>query len=112
MPRTPTHPLVTRINPAVIKEAFRKPAPSEAGYYILERGKTIVCLRVRKTTVKIGVRHHSRWHPVAPVHTEMSVQEVEDVRMAALQLARPAPGRKGFATRRGPRSIDDPHSAP
>jgi hypothetical protein len=40
---------VTRINPAVIKEAFRKPAPSEAGYYILERGKTLVCLRVRKT---------------------------------------------------------------
>jgi len=96
MPRIPTHPPVTRINPAVIKEAFRKPAPSEVGYYILERGKTLVCLRVRKTTVRIGVRHNSHWHSVAPLHAEMSVQEVEDVRMAALQLARQLQDGKGF----------------
>ena len=67
MPRTPTHPPVPRINPAVVKEAFRKPSESESGYYILEKGKTLVCLRVRKTTVQIGVRHQSRWHPVAPL---------------------------------------------
>jgi len=88
MPRTPTHPPVSRINPAVVKDAFRKPAASDAGYYILEKGKTLVCLRVRKTTVQIGVRHESRWHSVATLHADMSVQEVEDLRMAALYLAR------------------------
>ena len=77
MPRTPSRPPVPRINPAVVKDAFRKPATSEAGYYILE-----------KTSVHIGVRHQSRWHSVAALHADMSVQEVEDVRMSALQLAR------------------------
>jgi len=88
MPRTPSRPRVPRINPAVVKDAFRKPATSEAGYYVLEKGKTLVCLRVRKTSVHIGVRHQSRWHSVAALHADMSVQEVEDVRMSALQLAR------------------------
>ncbi len=88
MPRTPTHPPVPRINPAVVREAFRKPSESESGYYVLEKGKTLVCLRVRKTTVHIGVRHQSRWHPVASLRAEMSVQEVEDLRMAAIHLAR------------------------
>jgi hypothetical protein len=62
----------------------------------LERGKTLVCLRVRKTTVRIGVRHHSHWHSIAPLYAEMSVQEVEDVRLAALQLARQLQDGKGF----------------
>ena len=68
---------------AEVKQAFRKLATSSAGYYILEKGKTLVCLRVRKTTVQIGVRHQSCWHSVATLHAEMSVQEVEDLRRAA-----------------------------
>jgi hypothetical protein len=88
MPRKPAHPPVTRINPATIRDAFRRPAPSDAGYYILEKGRTLVCLRVRKWSVKIGVRQHSRWYSVPPVHADMSVEEVEAVRLAALQLAR------------------------
>jgi hypothetical protein len=96
MPRRPAHTPVTRINPAVIQGAFRRPAPTDAGYYILEKGKTLVCLRVRQTSVKMGVRHHSRWFPIAPLHADMSIQEVEDVRMAALQLARQLQDSKGF----------------
>jgi len=88
MPRKPAHPPVPRINPGTIREAFRKPACSDAGYYILEKGRTLVCLRVRQSSVKIGVRHHSRWYSVAPVHVDMSIQEVETLRLAALQLAR------------------------
>lgn len=88
MPRTPSRPPVPRINPAVINEAFRRPATTEAGYYILEKGKTLVCLRVRKTSAQIGVRHKSRWHPVATLSAGMSIQEVEDLRIGALRLAR------------------------
>jgi integrase len=88
MPRRPSHPPVARINPATIREAFRRPAGSDAGYYILEKGRTLVCLRVRQASVKIGVRHHSRWYSVAEVHAEMSIEEVEGLRLAALQLAR------------------------
>jgi hypothetical protein len=88
MPRKPSHPPVTRINPGAIREAFRRPAGSDAGYYILEKGRTLVCLRVRQSSVKIGVRHHSRWYSVGPVHADMSIQEVETLRLAALQLAR------------------------
>lgn len=88
MPRRPAHPPVPRINPTTIRDAFRRPAPSDAGYYILEKGRTLVCLRVRKSSVRIGVRHHSRWYSVAHVHADMSVEEVEAVRLCALQLAR------------------------
>jgi hypothetical protein len=88
MPRKPAHPPVTRINPGTIREAFRRPAGSDAGYYILEKGRTLVCLRVRQSSVKIGVRHHSRWYSVAAVHAEMSIEEVEAFRLAALHLAR------------------------
>jgi len=88
MPRTPTRPQVPRINQTVVQGAFRKPAHTDAGYYISEKGKTLVCLRVHKMTVHIGVRHQSRWHSVAPLHAEMSIQEIEDLRSTALQLAR------------------------
>ncbi len=88
MPRRPIHRPVTRINPGTIRDAFRRPADSDTGYYILEKGRTLVCLRVRKASVKIGVRHHSRWYSVAAVHAEMSVEEVEAFRLAALHLAR------------------------
>jgi hypothetical protein len=54
MPRRAAHPPVPRINIAVVQQAFRRPATSDASYYILERGKTLVCLRVRKTLVQIG----------------------------------------------------------
>ncbi len=88
MPRRPTHPPVARINLATIREAFRRLAPSDAGYYILERGRTLVCLRVRQASVRLGVRHHSRWYSVAELHADLSVEEVEALRLSALQLAR------------------------
>lgn len=48
----------------------------------------MVCLRVRKTLVQIGVRHQSSWHPVANLSADMSIQEVENLRAAAARLAR------------------------
>jgi len=54
----------------------------------LERGNTLVCLRVRGTSVHIGVRYKSKWHKLAPVSTEMSIEEVEDLRREAIRLAR------------------------
>jgi len=110
MPRKSAHPPVTRINPGTIREAFRRPAGSDAGYYILEKGRTLVCLRVRQSSVKIGVRHHSRWYSVAPVHVDMSIQEVETLRLAA--LGSPASGRRRALTRSEPWPLHDARTAP
>jgi integrase len=90
MTRPPARPPVARINPDVIRRAFREPDTSKArsGYFVLEKGNTLVCLRVRGTSVHIGVRYRSQWHKLAPVSTELSVLEVEDLRREAIRLAR------------------------
>jgi integrase len=90
MTRPPARPPVARINPDVIRRAFREPDKSKArsGYFVLERGGTLVCLRVRGTSVHLGVRYKSQWHKVAAVSTEMSIQDVEGLRAEAVLLAR------------------------
>ena len=88
MARRPTHPPVPRINLGVVKQAFRRPAVSDAGYYILEKSRTMVCLRVRRTVVQVGVRQHGVWRPVADLSAGMSVEEVESLRAEAARLAR------------------------
>jgi integrase len=90
MTRPPVRPPVGRINPDVIRRAFREPDTSKArsGYFVLEKGNTLVCLRVRGATVHIGVRYKSCWYKIGPVSTEMSIQEVEDLRTEAIRLAR------------------------
>ncbi|HEV3457796.1 MAG TPA: hypothetical protein VHG32_14625 [Thermoanaerobaculia bacterium] len=88
MPRRAAHPPVPRINLAVLQQAFRRPATCDTGYYILERGKTLLCLRVRKTLVQIGVRHKSLWHPISNLSADMTIEEIENLRAEAARLAR------------------------
>ena len=77
--------------PGHARAPFRYPGATSAarsGYFILEKGQTSVCLRVRGTSVQIGVRFKSHWHKIASVTAEMSVAEVEDLRSQAVRLAR------------------------
>jgi integrase len=96
MARRALHPPVARINLAVVKQAFRTPAASDTGYYIFEKGNTLVCLRVRRTVVQVGVRHRAVWHQIANLSTEMSIQEVENLRTEAARLAREVQGEDGL----------------
>lgn len=88
MPRQPSRPRVPRINLDVVRRAFRSlPGPGESDFYILEKADG-PCLRVRRTLVQMGVRHGTRFHLAANLHSDMTIVELEAARDEARRLLR------------------------
>jgi hypothetical protein len=76
----------------VIRRYYNKlPKAGSSDYYVLEAGQQAIrwtVLRVQRTQIQVGLRKGQSWHPVAVLHKDASLGDVEAVREACRKKSR------------------------